>query len=336
MYATVTTPAQRMQISASRRADERGIQHPIPFGWYALAYAEDVAPGAVLPLRYCGRDLVLFRTESGAARVVDAYCPHLGAHLGYGGSVRGEQLACPFHGWQFDGTGQCTAVPYAKQLPPKVAGGRRALRSYAVVERNRMIWAWYHPHDLPPQWEVVALPETTAADWSPYDRHEWIINCHLQDMGENAADPAHFLFVHGTHEKPAAELRFESGRMTSVIKARLETPRGIVDGQINSHSVGPGQSWVRFSGICDTLLVAALTPIEVDVIHARFAYSQPLQQLQGAKASLANAIIRDLTHQVDQDKPIWDNKIFLNAPALCDGDGPIAQFRKYYSQYYAE
>jgi hypothetical protein len=82
-------------------------------------------------------------------------------------------------------------------------------------------------------------------------------------------------------------------------------------------------------------LVTAITPIETDLIHARFAYSQPQAQIEGPTARLADAIIRDLTHQVDQDKPIWDRKVYWDKPLLCDGDGPIAQFRKYYSQYYA-
>jgi len=330
-----TTPEQRMSVPLDRSAEQRGIEQPIPFGWYALEYAADLANGAVKPLRYFGRDLVLFRTEQGVAKLLDAYCPHLGAHLGHGGSVKGDSIACPFHGWQFDGAGHCTAVPYAKALPPKVSGDKKALRAYPVVECNQFIWAWYHPHDVAPLWDVVALPEMSDANWSALDRNEWLINVHLQDMGENGADPAHFLYVHGTKNKPDTELVFETGRMSGVIKAKMQTPRGLVDGQINTYSVGPGQSWVRFSGICDTLLVTALTPIERDLIHARFAYTQPRSQIDGPNARLADAIIRDLTHQVDQDKPIWDRKVFWEKPLLCDGDGPIAQFRKYYSQYYA-
>jgi len=336
MKIAAPTPQQRMTAPLNRSAEQRGIRHPIPFGWYVMAYSDELAAGEVKALRYFGRDLVLFRTESGVAQVLDAYCPHLGAHLGHGGSVHGEALACPFHGWQFNGAGRCTAVPYARNMPPKVAGDKQALHAYPVVERNRQIWAWYHPHNIAPLWEVEELPETMSPQWSGFDRYEWIINCHLQDMAENGADPAHFLYVHGTKNKPDTELTFETFRSGGVIKAKMETPRGIVDGTIRNQSVGPGQSWVRFSGICETLLVTALTPIEQDVIHARFAYTQPLEQMAGPTARLAEAIIRDLTHQVDQDKPVWDYKIFHDKPLLCDGDGPIAQFRKYYSQYYAE
>ena len=77
---------------------------PIPNGWFAVAWSRELHAGDVRPIHYFGEDLVLFRTRSGQARVLDAFCPHLGAHLGYGGRVMGETVRCPFHGWQFDGT----------------------------------------------------------------------------------------------------------------------------------------------------------------------------------------------------------------------------------------
>jgi len=102
---------------------------PIPFGWFCVAITADLKVGEVKPLKYFGRELVMFRTESGEPKVLDAFCPHLGAHLGHGGKVVGESIACPFHGWQFDGSGHCTAVPYAKAMPPKVSGGKTAMRA---------------------------------------------------------------------------------------------------------------------------------------------------------------------------------------------------------------
>ena len=69
-----------------------------PVGWYAVALGEQLTVGGVLPLSYFGQDLVAFRGDDGVARVLDAYCPHLGAHLGHGGVVEGASIRCPFHG----------------------------------------------------------------------------------------------------------------------------------------------------------------------------------------------------------------------------------------------
>ena len=55
---------------------------PYPTGWYLVAQSAEVGVGDVKPVQYFGRELVLFRTESGRAVLLDAHCPHMGAHLG--------------------------------------------------------------------------------------------------------------------------------------------------------------------------------------------------------------------------------------------------------------
>ena len=62
---------------------------PLPFGWFQVAYSSDLEPGQSKPLSYFGQELVIFRTEAGVPKVLDAYCPHLGAHLGYGTNENG-------------------------------------------------------------------------------------------------------------------------------------------------------------------------------------------------------------------------------------------------------
>src|SRR5690348_7814461 len=90
-----------------------------PNGWYQVAYTDELPARAVRTLRYFGRDLVAWRDDAGAAHVMDAYCPHLGAHLGHGGVVEGDSLRCPFHGWRFGGEGACVAIPGGLKIPPK-------------------------------------------------------------------------------------------------------------------------------------------------------------------------------------------------------------------------
>lgn len=71
--------------------------------------------------------------NSGEAQVLDAYCPHLGAHLGHGG------YSCPFHAWEFNGDGINTHIPYAKRTPPKVKD-KQCIKTYPTVEKNQIIW----------------------------------------------------------------------------------------------------------------------------------------------------------------------------------------------------
>src|SRR6185437_5152363 len=88
-----------------------------PRGWFQVAYSDEIDTGAVKPLKYFGKPLVIFRTESGKLSVLDATCPHMRAHLGLGGKVKGESVVCPSHGWQFGTDGVCTGVPYLQKIP---------------------------------------------------------------------------------------------------------------------------------------------------------------------------------------------------------------------------
>ncbi len=71
-----------------------------PTGWFQVAWSDEVAVGEVHPMKYFGQEMVAWRAASGRLTVMNAYCEHLGAHLGDGGTVKGEALQCPCHGWQ--------------------------------------------------------------------------------------------------------------------------------------------------------------------------------------------------------------------------------------------
>ena len=316
---------------------------PIPFGWFGVAFSHELAIGEVKPIHYFGRDLVLFRTESGVPRVLDAYCPHLGAHLGHGGSVSGESIACPFHGWQFDGGGYCTSVPYASKIPPR-ASGQRCTRHYPTVEDNLTIWAWYHPKGEAPLWEVEHVPEVVDSDfWSESLFRDWIVNCHIQDTNENAVDKAHFAYVHVSENVPTGDVEVDGHRRTTVLTSRTQAHAedgSFIEGEyintsFTSKSIGPGFTWQHFRGVTNSILLGVITPIDEQSIHMRFLFKHP--QMKTDMERLFNqGYIDNVCTQVEQDIAIWNHKRYRADPILCDGDGPISQFRHWFQQFYAE
>src|SRR5258706_14129693 len=74
---------------------------PIPFGWFAVAMSDEIAPGDIRTLKYFGGEFVVWRGADGAINAVDPHCPHLGAHLGVNSSVQGNDLRCAYHHWRF-------------------------------------------------------------------------------------------------------------------------------------------------------------------------------------------------------------------------------------------
>ena len=120
---------------------------PFPKGWYALGLSGELRPGELRAAQWMGEETVLFRTERGEAALMGAYCPHLGAHMGYGGRVQGETVRCPFHGFCFDTRGECASIPYGTRIPPKARA-----EVWPCVERHGLILAYYDPEGCAPGW----------------------------------------------------------------------------------------------------------------------------------------------------------------------------------------
>jgi nitrite reductase/ring-hydroxylating ferredoxin subunit len=304
---------------------------PIPMSWYQVAYPSDLnaeSPnGRVHSTHAFGRDIVVWRDDGGTAHTHDAYCPHLGAHVGVGGTVVGATIRCPFHGWRFDGDGSCAEIPYSDRT-----NRRAVLRSYPTIERNGLVFAWYHPGGSPPRWEIPKVEQFGDPEWTDYVATSYTIRSIPQEMGENSVDPAHFRYVHGTEYVATVEEYLTDGpRSVMRSKQGYVTPRGSVEGRIDVEAFGPGFGLTWFRGIIDALLVTTTTPVddESTIVRFHFTVKQP-----GGR--LADAFISEIDKQVRQDIPIWENKRYIETPALADTDGPIMRFRSWFRQFYAE
>src|SRR5215471_1613332 len=302
-----------------------------PNGWAQVAYSEELPPGGVMPLQYFGRDLVLFRTESGTPHVLDAHCGHMGAHLGYGGKVEGDSIVCPFHAWKWSGCGDCTSVPYAQKIPP-----RAKMNPWLVREVNGMLMVWFHAEGAPPSWEVPAIPEFGSNEWTKYELRKWRIRTHGQEMGENSVDAAHFLYVHGVAEMPTTTAEANGPLLHVLSTTKMTTPMGKVGGSVEVHAWGFGFTLTRFRGIVETLLVSSSTTVDEAFVDLRFAFTVRKLPNQDATSNVGRAFIKEVERQLLQDIPIWENKAYVNPPLLCDGDGPIGLYRKWVKQFYSE
>ncbi|HEX9258984.1 MAG TPA: hypothetical protein VF855_05555, partial [Acidimicrobiales bacterium] len=231
-----------------------------------------------------------------------------------------------------DGDGRNTAIPYSERTNAKAR-----LRTYPVVERNGLVMAWYHPHGTAPMWEVPEVEALGHPDFSePYTRH-FEIAAPWQETAENGVDAAHFRYVHRTADVPVLE-SYETDGYRSAMRSKqfFVTPRGTTEGRIDTDTHGPGFSVVRFSGIVDTVLVGCATPVEEDCIELRFTFTVRRFADDRVTESVGGAFVEEVSRQLLEDKPIWENKVFVESPALADSDGPFIAFRKWASQFYVE
>lgn len=191
-------------INRSRRLRSVGekIPPPYPNGWFSVMESSDLPMGTSKSVDCLGENFAIFRDTAGVVHILDAYCPHIGANLAVGGRVKGNCIECPFHQWRFRGTdGELTEVPYTTSSIPKAK-----VKAWKSCEQGGFIFVWYHVDDAEP-WTIPAVPEVENGNWVYHGRNEYFVNCHIQEIPENGADPAHLQAVHGPSIAAGSDLR---------------------------------------------------------------------------------------------------------------------------------
>ncbi len=303
-----------------------------PDGWYSAGFSSELAVGESKALKQMGQEFVLFRGQDGQARLLDAHCPHLGAHLGHGGKVVDNALQCPFHAWEFGGDGRCRKIPYAQKIP-----SRAGVKSWPVQEKNGMILFWYHHADADADWEVEEFPQLGEEGWTPMQTMNWTVRTHVQEIGENGVDAAHLSYVHGTTNVPETEL-FEDGfvlrsRYTSEVEdggVWLDAKETVVE----RACYGLGLSTLLMDGAVRLLTVASRTPIDEEQVLLSVGFTLRALPSSEENEALMKRILEKYSSEVGQDIRIWEHKAYADKPMLCDGDGPIGQWRRFARQFY--
>jgi nitrite reductase/ring-hydroxylating ferredoxin subunit len=304
-----------------------------PNGWFSLGAGAALAPGDVRPVSYLGRDLVLFRGDDGTARVFGAHCPHLGAHLGFGGRVCGDGIACPFHGWRFDGDGRLVDVPGLDRTP------RASAQAWPVCERNGRIFIWHHAGGTLPSYEVIGY-RPDEANWTPWRSNTYRVRVHVQDLTENIIDRSHFSAVHDmtTPEVDHFEVRFDGVSM--VVEQSLKVTALDVGGyeiQTTSTTCGPGIVAVEVSQHpIEMLTYITQTPIDEEFTEVNLAFSMKALPDEKATESISELNDRITNEQFAQDVPIWEHKVYRERPMITKIDGPVLQYRRWFRQFYSD
>lgn len=317
-----------------------------PTGWFQVAWSDEIAVGAVHPMRYFGQEMIAWRAESGRLTVMNAYCEHLGAHLGFGGTVTGEVLQCPFHGWQWSQEGRNVCIPY-EDRPNR---GRR-MTIYPVVERNDSVYVWHDIHGRAPFFDAPDVFASfdgggTADDYYPQQRlFRQGLELHPQYVLENGVDFAHFKYVHETPIVPVFT-RHDFAEPVSYVDftitfegddgQRIEDVNSGVEAVNGGLGIAVTKSW----GMIDNRTISAITPVDDSTSDVRFMVY--IGRLRGEKdperAGLkAKAFGDEVIRQFSQDVHIWAHQRYSDPPALASSEQRgFTAIRTWAKQFYPD
>lgn len=322
-------------------ADYRLGEYAFPRGWFAVANASE-AERSPRTLHYFGQDMVLYRGESGRAVLLDAYCPHMGTHLGSGENsatttseyfMEGDNIRCPFHAWRFGPDGVCNHIPYHNgPIPPQAR-----VKSWPVEERYGVIFAWHDPEGQKPDYPVPDFPEWNAESAVRWDGLEYLCDLnHPIEILDNMSDVAHLDHLHGSNV-----LSYENEVDGHILHQRQSSAtEGIPDLMGNALTtlagyIGPGIAFGRFVEL-QALQLICVTPIEDGT--CRLWQTALVKAPAGMDRATARQFRDALSHQFGEglmrDAEVWRMK----KPALhvmqLPSDGPFRQSRVWYSQFY--
>jgi len=315
---------------------EKTLWHPV-----ALAEAVTAAPLAALLL---GQGLVLWRDDTGTVHAWADRCPHRGARLSLG-RVQGNRLECPYHGWQFDGRGQCRHVPALPHFTP--LSSHRA-QTFEAQEAHGLVWVRLQA----PAGEHSDLPKfieggLRSLNCGPYD-----VATSAPRVVENFLDMAHFSFVH--------EGWLGSRELTEITSYQVEsTPTGVRatgckawQPRSNLHSLAPAQ--VEYSYEVTAPFAAVLTKVPEAGSTAVAGWREaiglfvcPLTpescrvwfRLAVADEDTPDDKLREFQHTIFiQDQPVLESQspkalpLDARAELHCEADRLSAAYRRYLRQ----
>lgn len=314
-----------------------------PTGWFQIGWSTDFAEGAIVSKKFFGQELVVYRSN-GSLHALDAYCGHMGAHLGYGGTVADECVTCPFHGWEWNSSGENVSIPYQDRPNRAVR-----IRVWPLAERNDIVYIWHHHENSGPTWEPPDVFDALEGDVNQRDYHP----CHPDGqirfgqrsldpfvVLDNAADPAHFKTVHNSPAIPVVVSSEPDGHLFRVKlgfgSSWIRDPENATGDALDILEVGVGMSFTALGNPGSSYIVIVLATTPIDDTSSEMFQTVWLERLAGDDAPdrLAERM-HQATHQLPRDIEIWEHQRYVERPAWAANEvRGFTALRRWASDFY--
>jgi hypothetical protein len=204
-----------------------------------------------------------------------------------------------------------------------------------------MIFVWGGDEGVAPFFEIPVLPEWEDPAWiDRWMRFEWTVATHPQEISENGVDSPHLHTVHLMEPVEDYQLRFEgpSYFWNIGVSKEFQTLPEYSDGfTMTGENWGLAYSLIRQRGRFNTIAITSFTAVDSENTCIKMAIlAEHGDREDTALHAELEGYMKEHGKVAEQDFAIWEHKRYEPRPILCDGDGPIAEHRKWAAQFYTD
>jgi phenylpropionate dioxygenase-like ring-hydroxylating dioxygenase large terminal subunit len=296
--------------------------------WYPVAISSELAPGQLQGVDFLDGRVVVYRGEDGQARVMSAYCRHLGADLSKG-DVQGNDVRCAFHHWQYGPDGRCTRIPAA----PKRIPSQAQLLTYPTVESMGLIWAFNGPEPLYDPPTVHTHPASDLV-FEPQETRLWLVDPYM--LLTNSMDFQHLRELHGMKiEEDPADIVMEGFQYEYEVLGDLPN-FGLMRQQVKCFGVNAITITMTEPGGVQLISSFAATPVSGGSCRGfNIAAAQKGSGDSDDEERIEQVLFMGhamITQLQEEDAPILDT-IRFREDVLIDADRALGKFFRYVRDY---
>jgi vanillate O-demethylase monooxygenase subunit len=185
--------------------------------WYLAGFSDEITREP-MERTILGQPVVFYRTEAGAAVAMYGICPHRYFPLAQGGTLKGDAIACGYHGITFDADGNCIDVPSQDNAL------NFCQPTYTIEERGKLCWIWMG--DADPDLELLPSHEDFGQDqdgWHDGSYNYFHVEGRAQLLIDNLLDLTHLPYIHshipGGEHLAKTDMRVDdSGEISLIIR----------------------------------------------------------------------------------------------------------------------
>ena len=208
---------------------------------------------------------------------------------------------------------------------------------WPVLEINQMVLIWHDIEKKEPDFYPNKIEACYSEEWSDYSMASFLVKNNCRELIDNMADKGHFGPV---HQAPFEGFWNEAKDHTYTQEMTANSP--ILGGDLFSQATyeGPAYMTTYMSAVQDgntvesRLLVSHL-PLTMTSFQINFGVM--VKKVPGMSKEEEDAFVQGYVdannYAFGQDVAIWENKIYIPDPVVCDGDGPLHKLRKWYGQF---